>query len=176
MEELVNKYIKEKKKEDFALIYRLSFDDLYRFVLSKTNNREITEEVVSDTYFLLIDVIDHYDSTKSKFSTFLFGIALNKLRQRWSSEKVNKSFSLDEDIYIEKNNYVQTSKRKKLFNSIQEAFPLLSEKYRRVLEKRFLESKSIKIVAEELNISISNVTTIQNRALNKLRTIINEKI
>ena len=176
MEELVNKYIKEKKKEDFALIYRLSFDDLYRFVLSKTNSKEITEEIVSDTYFLLIDVIEQYDSSKSKFSTFLFGIALNKLRQRWSREKANKCFSLDEDIYIEENHYIQTSKRKKLFNCIQEAFPLLSEKYRRVLEKRFLESKSIKTVAEELHISISNVTTIQNRALNKLRTIVNEKI
>jgi len=176
MEELVNKYIKEKKKEDFALIYRLSFDDLYRFVLSKTNSKETTEEIVSDTYFLLIDVIEHYDSTKSKFSTFLFGIALNKLRQRWSKEKAIKSFCLDEDINIEQSSYAQTTHRKQLLNRIEQAFPSLSEKYRRVLEKRFLESKSIKTVAEELNISISNVTTIQNRALNKLRTIINEKI
>ena len=176
MEELVNKYIKERKKEDFALIYRLSFDNLYRFILSKTNSKEITEEVVSDTYFLLIDLIDHYDSTKSKFSTFLFGIALNKLRQRWSNQKANKTFSLNEDIYIDQNNYQSSSNRKGLIKKIEEALPLLSVKYREVLEKRFFESKTIRTVAKELNLSISNVTTIQNRALNKLRAIINEKI
>lgn len=176
MEELVNKYIKERKKEDFALIYRLSFDNLYRFILSKTNSKEITEEVVSDTYFLLIDLIDHYDSSKSKFSTFLFGIALNKLRQRWSNQKANKTFSLNEDIYIDQNNYKPSSKRKELVKKIEDALPRLSTKYRKVLEKRFFESKTIKTVSEELNLSISNVTTIQNRALNKLRAIINEKI
>ena len=112
MEELVNKYIKERKKEDFALIYRLSFDNLYRFILSKTNSKEITEEVVSDTYFLLIDLIDHYDSTKSKFSTFLFGIALNKLRQRWIIKKANKTFSLNEDIYIGK--YYKPSSKERI--------------------------------------------------------------
>ncbi len=71
MEQLINRYIKEKRKEDFALIYRLTFDDLYRFVLSKTNNKEITEEILSDTYFLLLDLIFKYDSSKSKFSKFL---------------------------------------------------------------------------------------------------------
>ncbi len=176
MEELVNKYIKERKKEDFALIYRLSFDNLYRFILSKTNSKEITDEVVSDTYFLLIDLIDHYDSTKSKFSTFLFGIALNKLRQKWSNQKANKTFSLNEDIYIDQNNYKPSSRRKELIKKIEDALPQLSTKYRKILEKRFFESKTIKTVSEELNLSISNVTTIQNRALNKLRAIINEKI
>ncbi len=176
MEELVNKYIKEKKKEDFALIYRLTFDDLFRFILSKTNSKEITEEVISDTYFLLIEIIDNFDSTKSKFFTFLCGIALNKLRQRWSKENSIQSFSLDEDLYIEKDEYIESPKRKNLIKQIEYAMPLLSDKYRAVINKRFVESKSIKEVANELNYSISNVTTIQNRALNKLRELINEKI
>ena len=175
MEQLVNRYIKEKRKEDFALIYRLTFDDLYRFVLSKTNNREVTEEIVSDTYFLLLDLIFKYDSSKSKFSTFLFGIALNKLRQRWSKENSYISFSLDEDIEIEQESETYPE-REKLSKKICNAFPSLSTKYMEVIQKRFFESKSIKDVAKELNMSITNVTTIQNRALNKLREIINEKV
>ena len=50
MEGIVNRYIKERRKKDFALIYKSSFDDLYRFVLSKTNNIEITQDIVSDRY------------------------------------------------------------------------------------------------------------------------------
>lgn len=176
MEELVNKYIKETKKEDFAEIYKLTFNDLYRFVLSKTNNREVTEEVVSDTYFLLIDIIKNYDSSKSRFKTFLFGIALNKLRQQWDSQKAYKSFSLNEDIYIEEI-YEESPKRKELFKRILSTLPLLKDKYRLVIQKRFLESKSIKDVSKELNITETNVTTIQNRALNKIKKILeNEKI
>ena len=175
MDELINKYIREKKKEDFAQIYILSFDDLYRFILSKTNNIEVTQDIVSDTYFLLIDLINNYDSKKSKFRTFLFGIALNKIRQRWSKDNAYKSFSLNEDIEIEEE-FTENPKREQLFNKIIKALPVLAPNYREVINKRFFESKSIKDVSKELNITVSNVTTIQNRALNKLREIINEEV
>ena len=45
-----------------------------------------------------------------------------------------------------------------------------------MIEKRFIESKSINDVSKELNLSITNVTTIQNRALNKLREMVDEEL
>ncbi len=176
MEDIVNRYIKDKSKKDFEKIYQNTFDDLYRFVLSKTNNIEVTQEIVSDTYYTLLEIIDKYDSSRSKFTTFLFGIALNKLRQRWSKEKAIKTFSLNEDIEIEEIDNTDSNKRKKLISQIWEYIPTLSDKYRNVILKRFIESKSINEVSKELNISISNVTTIQNRAINKLRELVNEQI
>ncbi len=87
-----------------------------------------------------------------------------------------KSFSLNEEILIEDDDHSHGNNRRKLFNKIVFALPILSKNYRDVILKRFFESKSIKEVAEDLNISVTNVTTTQNRALNKLREVINEKL
>jgi RNA polymerase sigma-70 factor (ECF subfamily) len=171
---LINRYIKYRRKEDFALIYREYVDDLYRFILSKTNDVGISEEVVSDTFFALIDLVGKYDSKKSQFKTFLFGIGLNKLRQRWDQNRASKSFSLDEEIVLE-TIYSPRKNGKKLFGQIQKAMKALSEKYRSVITLRFVESLSIKEVAMRLGISETNVTTIQNRAIDKIRKLINEK-
>ena len=66
----------------------------------------------------MIDIIDNYDSSKSKFTTFLFGIALNKSRQKWSKDKAYKTFFLNEDLEIEQVDDRQSDKRKKLTNLI----------------------------------------------------------
>jgi RNA polymerase sigma-70 factor (ECF subfamily) len=174
IDSLVKRYIKYHSKDDFAAIYRQTVDDLYRFILSKTNDASVAEEVVSDTYFALIDLVHKFDSKRSKFKTFLFGIGLNKLRQRWDQQKANRSFSLDEEIHIE-SEYKPRTNSAKLMVQIMNALKKLTDKSRKVVSLRFMESLSINEVAEKLGISKTNVTTIQNRAIDKLRQIINEK-
>jgi RNA polymerase sigma-70 factor (ECF subfamily) len=171
---LVKRYIKYQRKDDFAAIYRETVDDLYRFVLSKTNDTLVSEEVVSDTYFALIDLISKFDQRRSRFRTFLFGIGLNKLRQKWDQQKASKSFSLDEEIHIE-SVYKPRRKGTKQFKQLVKLISKLSEKYSSVIRMRFLESLSIKEVAKRLGVSETNVTTIQNRAVDKLKKLVNEK-
>jgi RNA polymerase sigma-70 factor (ECF subfamily) len=149
-------------------------DDLYRFVLSKTNDVGLSEEVVSDTFFALTDLIHRFDPKRSKFKTFLFGIGLNKLRQKWDQKKADKSFSLDEEIHIE-SVYQPRKDGKRQYKSILKAMKNLTAKYRSVITLRFFENLSIKEVAGKLNISETNVTTIQNRAIDKLKKLLNEK-
>lgn len=173
---LVERYIKSKDKRDFALIFRKYSDQVYRFALSRCGNIQTSQEVVSDTFFTLLDLIDKYDDRSSKFETFLFGIALNKLRQRWDKEKVNKFFSLDEEIEISWDAQVKSSKKnKEMIKKLRSALIELKPNYAQVLELRFKQFKTIEEVAAQLNISKTNVTTIQNRAINKLREILSEK-
>lgn len=147
-------------------------DDLYRFVYSKTYNKHLTEDVVSDTFYTLLDVVDRYDESKSKVRTFLFGIALNKLRQKWSSKKY-RHVPIDEDI-LEHTPAVIKKRDSSLVKKVYGALNALPEKYRQVIILRFTMYKSIKDTAKELGTTVTNVTTIQNRALKKLREKINE--
>jgi RNA polymerase sigma-70 factor (ECF subfamily) len=174
IEALVKRYIRYQRKDDFAAIYRETVDDLYRFILSKTNDPSVSEEVVSDTYFALIELISKFDYRRSKFRTFLFGIGLNKLRQKWDQQKAYRSFSLDEEIHIE-SIYKPRRKGSKQFKQVVKKMVKLSKKYNSVIKMRFLESLSIKEVAKRLDVSETNVTTIQNRAIDKLRKLVNEK-
>lgn len=173
MENIVQRYKEFKDKKDFSIIYRNSINDLYRFILSRCGNEETTREVLSDTYYSLIDLIHKFDSRKSKFKTFLFGIALNKLRQKWDKEKVNKFFALDEEITFEEK-YIPTKESKQIQKKLNICLKQLNTIQLQVITKRFFDLKNIKEVSEELKLSVSNVTTIQNRAINKLRVLINK--
>lgn len=160
-------------KETFISLYLKYVDDVFRFVMSKTYNREISEEIVSDTFYIFLDQFDSINLNKGNIKTYLFGIALNKLRQKWSKDKVNKFISLDEDFHVslEESN---SKKRESLFKKVILELEKLPLKYKNVIKKRFLEYKSIKEVAIELNISNSNVTTIQNRGLRILKEKLND--
>lgn len=141
--------------------------------MSKTYNREISEEIVSDTFYIFLDQFDSINLNKGNIKTYLFGIALNKLRQKWSKDKVNKFISLDEDFHVSLEDS-KSKKRESLFKKVILELEKLPLKYKNVIKKRFLEYKSIKEVAIELNISNSNVTTIQNRGLRILKEKLND--
>lgn len=168
----MNNKLLNKKWEKISSIYKENVDDLYRFVYSKTYNKHLTEDVVSDTFYTLLDVIDSYDESKSKVRTFLFGIALNKLRQKWSSKKY-RDVPIDEDI-LEHTPSISKKRDSSLVKKVYGALNALPEKYRQVITLRFTMYKSIKDTAKELGTTVTNVTTIQNRALKKLREKINE--
>jgi len=168
----LNNKLLNKKWEKISSIYKENVDDLYRFVYSKTYNKHLTEDVVSDTFYTLLDVIDSYDESKSKVRTFLFGIALNKLRQKWSSKKY-RHVPIDEDI-LEHTPSISKKRDSSLVKKVYGALNALPEKYRQVITLRFTMYKSIKDTAKELGTTVTNVTTIQNRALKKLREKINE--
>ncbi|MCC7289787.1 sigma-70 family RNA polymerase sigma factor [bacterium] len=164
--------MKGKRKEDFALVYRKYINGVYRFVYSRTYDREITEEVVSDTFFALIEAIEKYNF-RSKFETFLFGIAQNKLRQVWRKNSQIKTVVLDEEYHQETPQ--KSSNRRKLYLKTVKALEVLPKRYIEIVTLRFLQMESIKSVAKKLNLSASNVTTIQNRAITRLKTLLNEK-
>lgn len=160
------------KKKEIEYLFNEYADDVYRFSYSKTQDRTVSEEIVSETFLTLVDVYDKYNG-QGKIKSFIFGIALNKLRQYWYSKKENKNIDFDEDIhtYEDQSN---SNKRVKLFNKILNIIETLPDKYKSVIKLRFLDLKSIKEVAQQIGVSNSNLTTIQNRALKKIREKVNE--
>ncbi len=161
------------KKKEIENIFREYADDIYRFAYSKTLDSTISEEIVSDTFNTLVDVYENY-TDQGKIKSFLFGIALNKLRQYWSNKKIKKVIEFDEDIHSLEVN-TPSLKRNRLFNKLIKILDTLPDKYKLVVKLRFLELKSIKEVANTIGTTQSNVTTIQNRALKKIREKVNEK-
>lgn len=161
------------KKKEIENIFREYADDIYRFAYSKTLDSTISEDIVSDTFITLLDVYEKYED-RGKIKSFLFGIALNKLRQYWITKKGKESIEFDEEIH----NFQEMTpslKRSRLFNKLIKIIDTLPDKYKLVIRLRFLELKSIKEVASTIGTTQSNVTTIQNRAIKKIKEKVNEK-
>lgn len=145
-------------------------DDIFRFAYSRLHDRGKALDVVSDTFYTFIQLSNNLES-EGKLKSFLFGIAFNKIKQQWNIQKdIPYNDDLDYEIIENKSN-----KRSKLFNKLIKLIEKLPERYKKVINLRYLEHKSIDTVSKELKLSKTNITTIQNRAVNKLRKLVNEE-
>ena len=69
-------------------------DDLYRWALSKTNEKETAEDIVQDTFIAAFKSLDKFQG-KSQAKTWLFSILNNKImdyhRKKFRSITINES-------------------------------------------------------------------------------------
>jgi len=174
-EECVDLFLSKNDKNAFGEIFSRYFDDVYRFVYSRVGSKLWTEEIVSDTFYTLIDALKSYKK-RAHIKTYILGIALNKIKQFWQRKYAQREVRLNDNLILintsiedENGNNEQLSK---IVPMILENLP---EKYKLVLRERFLNEKSIKQTANILGLSKENVRVIQSRALKKA-TEIGEKL
>jgi RNA polymerase sigma-70 factor (ECF subfamily) len=167
--QILKKALKGDKKS-FEKLYREYFDGLWRYVYSRIKLKDITSDIVSESFIALyenVKSIKHYKAVKS----YLYKIAKNKLIKYYSREKtVNLSeFDLDRFEIQQK----ETSKtQNKLIIKLEEILKKLPENYEEVLRLRFLANLKIKEVAKILDKTENNVKVMQNRAIKKAKTLI----
>ena len=64
--------------DDLESIYREHADMVFRFLMSKTGNYDLSEELTQETFYQAVKSIGKYDGS-SRISTWLCGIAKNVL-------------------------------------------------------------------------------------------------
>ena len=170
-EQLVKLYSESSNKDAFKEIYVRYIDKVYRFVYSRTGNKTSAEDITSDTFITLINILPAFRGDSS-LKSFIFGIAINKIRQFWSTNQKNQMESFDEEtqeIFIDDDdNEAEVDKILVVVNSILDKLP---ENYKSILQQRFINGKNIKDTANLLNLSEENVRVIQFRAIKKAREI-----
>jgi RNA polymerase sigma-70 factor (ECF subfamily) len=70
------------READFDTLYREHAPGLFSFLLYRTGNRELAEDVVSEAFEKAIRARRGFDRRKSREKTWLYTIALNSLRDR----------------------------------------------------------------------------------------------
>ena len=174
-EELVRLYNIHGDMKYFGELYDRHFQTVYKFVATKLYVKSGTEDVVSATFETLIAII-HKFNYKSRFTTFLLGIAFNKVRQHVDQLKKHYSSEVNDELHtmpIVSETDVESDIKKLeiLERHLSVILSELPENYRNLLEARFIEQLSIKDTADRFDISEGNVKVIQNRAIKKAREI-----
>jgi RNA polymerase sigma-70 factor, ECF subfamily len=174
---LVERFVKNNDEKAFSKIYEDNFEKVYRFIYARVGNKQVVEDLVSETFFTLLEVIKNYNGS-SKLSTFIFGIAINKVRQYWQKREIVKEVDLDEEYYAAEDIYEEKEEEKdgRLSQILHEILSEIPEKLRNVLRERFIENHSIKVAANNLGVSDGNLRVLQNRALKKAKIIAERKL
>jgi RNA polymerase sigma-70 factor (ECF subfamily) len=159
-------------KEAFTILYTTYFTPLFRYVLSRTGDRHLSEDICQTTFLKFYEALPRYELMGTPLS-YLFTIGrrllindYQKLTPLAYEDTILDQESTEEDILDE-------AHTKLLAEKIDEYLPKLSQDEADVIRMYFYAELSHTEIATVLEKEESYVRQIKHRALVKLRTLTN---
>ncbi len=153
-------------KRLFEQIYKENYKYVYNVALSVLRNKKDAEDIMQDVFIKFFESIEYFKG-KSDIKTYLYRITVNKCidfirretLKRKKSEIINEKFAQKQNDNLILDNLLEK------LNVDERIIVSLSE----------IAGFSYKEIAEILNIKIGTVKSRINRAINKLKDIINKE-
>jgi RNA polymerase sigma-70 factor, ECF subfamily len=159
---------------DWEAVYRDNVDRLYRLMYARVGNRPDAEDLTSEVFRTALGPL-RLGSSKGEVRSYLLATATTVLAAHWRRRLGAPVTSIDPDLDLallaEPSTLGQRSDAPNRLASVLAALP---DRYRRILELRFLEASSIKEAAHAMDVSVSNAKVLQHRALHMATKIASE--
>ncbi len=150
---------------DWESVYRDNVDRLYRLMYARVGNRADAEDLTSEVFSTALQPL-RLASSKGEVRSYLLVTAKTVLASHWRRRLGLPVTSIDPEsdigYLVEAPGPDHTSDAPRRADRILRALP---DRYRRILELRFLEACSIKEAASAMGVSVSNAKVLQHRAL-----------
>jgi RNA polymerase sigma factor (sigma-70 family) len=150
---------------DWEAVYRDNVDRLYRLMYARVGNRPDAEDLTSEVFRTALGPL-RLSSSKAEVRSYLLVTAQTVLASHWRRTLGVSVTSIDPesdaDALAEPSGFEVPSDAPQRAGKILAALP---DRYRRILELRFLEACSIKEAAHAMEVSVSNAKVLQHRAL-----------
>ena len=181
-EQTISDLVYAAKQEDqhaFRQLLDLHWNELYGFMIKRTDNENDAEDLCLQAFSKAFDKIETYND-EFTFSTWLTSIAKNlhvdlirkeksRLHQSTDFDEVGRDV-IDETLGPE-DQLIRSQNLDKLLQQVRSLKPI----YRDVIQLRFFQELSHKEIATQLGLSLSNVKVRLLRAKKLLSEIINDK-
>jgi RNA polymerase sigma-70 factor (ECF subfamily) len=150
---------------DWESVYRDNVDRLYRLLYARVGNRADAEDLTSEVFSTALRPL-RLSSSKGEVRAYLLVTARTVLASHWRRRLGQPVTMIDPETDLayltQPAGPEQPSDAPARAGQILNALP---ERYRRILELRFLEACPIKEAAHTMQISVSNAKVLQHRAL-----------
>ncbi len=154
------------------LLYENYSDSLYGVILKITNNEEIAQDALQESFVKIWRNAKKYDSKKAKLFTWLYRIARNTAidKLRSFNNRFHKEVQIDKsDVYI-----LPTVSLNQDVIDLKEHVGKLEEKYQIVLNALFYEGMTQQEASDELDIPLGTIKSRLKIGLRDLRKIFND--
>lgn len=150
---------------DWEAAYRDNVGRLYRLMYSRVGNRPDAEDLTAETFRAALAPLN-LTASKGEVRAYLLITARTVLASHWRDRLGHPVTSIDGerdvDFVADASGPSPVSDAPERAGRILSALP---DRYRRILELRFLEASSIKETANVMNLTVSNAKVLQHRAL-----------
>ena len=170
--------IKEAKRnpEVFGRLYDQHYPKIFGYVLKRTANLEIAQDITSEIFFKALKNLWQFRWRNIPFSSWLFRIANNEISNYFRKNKY-KTVPLESipEPFAASNPSAEILeaeeelKRHQDFLTLQKEIFKLSVKYQEVVTLRFFDKKQIKEIAGILGKREGTIKSLLHRGLEKLR-------
>lgn len=160
----------EGESEAFSEIIEAYKNSLYPMIYRWVGQKETAEEILQDIFLKAFRQLKKF-RRESKFSTWLFQIALNRCRDFYRSQRVKREEPLNPEIPIldtKPREDENVSAHQEILR-LREALKSLPPIYREALSLRYLNEMTHEEIAQTLGESLSNVKMRVTRGLIRLR-------
>ncbi len=148
--------------------------DVFSFVMKKVQDEHDADEITVNVFSKVLSKLDLYDPN-FQFKTWVLTIAQNTIIDYWRKKKRENQDTVDL-LQEVKNDYAKSPEELLISDEEQEKIlniiDSLETNYQDIIKLRFFEEMSIKEIAEELGISVSNAKVRVMRAKNVLADIL----
>lgn len=149
---------KEKNQKAQTQLINLYWVDVFSFVMKKLNDENDADEITVNVFSKVLSKLDLFDPN-FQFKTWILTIAQNTIIDFWrkkSRESEDSRDNLDEvkNVYAKSPEELLISEEEQ--QKILQIIATMDAKNQDIIRLRFFEEKSIKEIAEELNLSVAN--------------------
>jgi RNA polymerase sigma-70 factor (ECF subfamily) len=167
-------------EEAFKTAYRAYFPKLHGFIKHSIHDPHAVLEIISETFLVAKSKADTFDRQRAKPSTWLCGIAENKIRDYWRKQGRQPSFSTDEDAIADipsgdapVMDQLEHEERMKHLNACRQELP---EPHRQALHLFYAHDASLQEIAEVQQCPIGTVRSRMHHARNKLAACVRARM
>ena len=150
---------------DWESVYRDNVERLYRLMYARVGNRADAEDLTSEVFRTAFGPLK-LASSKGEVRSYLLTTAQTVLASHWRRTLGVPVTTIDPQSAMA--SLAEPPGTEEPSDAPQRAAKILAslpDRYRRILELRFLEACSIKEAAQAMGVSVSNAKVLQHRAL-----------
>ena len=169
LEQNIVQLLQKGDKTALNLLYQNYADSLYGVILKVTNNEELAQDALQETFVKVWKNSKKYDSKKAKLFTWLYRIARNTAIDKLRS--FNNRF--EKEVQIDKSNVyiLPTSNLNQDVLDLREHVARLDDKYQIVLKALFFEGMTQQEASDELEIPLGTIKSRLKIGLRELKKV-----
>jgi RNA polymerase sigma-70 factor, ECF subfamily len=167
--------------EAFGVLYDRYYPHIFRFVLSRTGNYELAQDLTAETFFQALKSIWRFRLRNRPFKAWLYKIAVTQVAGFYRKKSKYCELSIDESPEIINRPSVEKSSRElpeveslKLaeFKQVHTLLSKLKPIQHDVVILRYFEEKSLEEISTILDIKINTIKSHLRRSLVELRKLL----
>ncbi len=163
-----------RERMDAETLYSQYGDKIRAYIQSRVRNRHDAEDLFSNVFLKITEHIENYDPEKAAYSTWVYTITQNTVRDYFRRSMGRQDTELNEDLPLPDLHADVEGKllRDETLQTLANALEKLPQRERDIIILRFYKGLSPKEIADAMDISYASVRYLQSVTLKKMRGLL----